>query len=106
MTKLAMISPVVSEKAYAQSLNNVYTFNAPVSLNKNEIRDAIESQFNVTVVSIKTQIQTGKSIRFSRGKKRFPGLTKRRDTKKVYATLKSGDSLPVFDTVEQNEGGK
>lgn len=104
--KLANITPLVSEKAYANSQNGVYVFNVPLNMNKNEIKAAIEEQFEVTVTSIKTLVQDGKSVRFSRGKRRYPGTTTRKDTKKAYATLKDGDSIKVFDTQEQTEGAK
>ncbi len=104
--KSMTIIPVVSEQAYAQSLNNVYVFRTPVGLNKNEIRKAIEEQFDVTVIGIKTLVQDGKAVRFSRGKNRHPGTTKRKDWKKAYVTLKEGDSIKVFDEVEQTEEKK
>lgn len=99
--KQMTIIPLVSEKSYAQSVNNVYTFRVPLNLNKNEISRAIEEQFGVTVINIKTLVQNGKAVRFSRGKNRYPGNTTRKDTKKAYVTLKEGDKLNVFDAVEQ-----
>lgn len=103
--KQMTIIPLVSEKAYAESLkNNVYTFRVPLNLNKNEIRLAVEEQFGVTVVNIKTLVQDGKAVRYSRGKNRYPGTTSRKDWKKAYVTLKDGDKLNVFDAVEQTEG--
>lgn len=41
--KSMTIIPVVSEKAYAQSAGNVYTFRVPLNLNKNEIQAAVEA---------------------------------------------------------------
>lgn len=104
--KLAQITPLVSEKAYASSQNNVYVFRVPLNLNKNEIRAAIEEQFGVNVVNIKTLVQDGKAVRFSRGKRSYPGTTYRKDTKKAYVTLKDGDSIKVFDVQEQTEEKK
>ena len=95
--KAMTIIPLMSEQAYAQSLNNVYVFRVPVTLNKNEIREAVQSQFDVTVTSVKTLVQNGKAVRFSRGKNRYPGNTTRKDTKKAYVTLAEGDSIQVFD---------
>ena len=70
-------------------------------MNKNEIKSAVEAQFGVTVVKVKTLVQDGKAVRFSRGKNRYPGITTRKDWKKAYVTLKEGDKLDVFDAVEQ-----
>lgn len=104
--KLPHIIPVMSEKAYSSSHSNVYVFKVPLGLNKNEIWQAVEEQFGVTVVNIKTLVQDGKSVRYSRGKGRYPGTTYRNDFKKAYVTLKEGDSIKVFDQVEQAEEKK
>ena len=104
--KQMTITPLVSEKSYAQSANNVYVFKAPLGLNKNEIQKSIEEQFGATITSIRTLVQDGNTIRYSRGKRRYPGTTTRKDTKKVYVTLKDGDSIKVFDTQDQAEEKK
>lgn len=90
------VYPRATEKAYAQSQSNVYVFNVPLTANKNEITDAIEAQYGVKVVRIKTLVQNGKAVRFSRGKNRYPGTTTRKDSKKAYVTLAEGDSIQVF----------
>lgn len=92
----AMI-PRVSEKAYAQSQNNVYVFNVPLTLNKQQIAAAVSEQFGVKVIKVKSLVQTGKAVRFNRGKRHNPGTTKRNDAKKAYVTLAEGDSIKVFD---------
>lgn len=100
------VTPLTTEKAYAQSLNNVYIFSVPLSANKQQITAAVQEQFNVTVVNIKTLVQTGKSVRFSRGKNRYPGTTNRSDSKKAYVTLKDGDKLAIFDQPATEEASK
>lgn len=103
MTNLLII-PRATEKAYAQSLStNTYLFTVPLDANKQQIKDAIEAQFEVSVTSIKTLVQSGKAVRFSRGKNRYPGNTTRKDTKKAYVTLAEGDSIQVFDTPAEEE---
>ncbi|PID32999.1 50S ribosomal protein L23 [Candidatus Saccharibacteria bacterium] len=104
--KSTTIIPLVSEKSYAQSQNNVYVFRVPLELNKNEIAAEVEKQFEVTVTKVKTLVQNGKAVRYSRGKNRYPGTTTRKDTKKAYVTLKDGDKLDVFDAMEQTEENK
>jgi len=91
------VFPRATEKAYAQSKNNVYVFDAPVSANKQQIVAAIEAQFSVKIVGIKTLIQNGKAVRFSKGKRSQPGNTNRKDLKKAYVTLAEGNSIKVFD---------
>lgn len=95
-----LVTPVTTEKAYGLSLKNVYVFNVPLAANKNEIVDAIESQYSVSVKEIKTLVQNGKAVRFSRGKNRYPGTTTRSDSKKAYVTLAAGSSLALFEQPE------
>jgi ribosomal protein L23 len=98
-----LVTPVTTEKAYGQSQKNIYVFNVPVKANKNEILDAIEAQYGVKIAAIKTLIQSGKAIRFSRGKNKFPGKTTRSDSKKAYVTLAAGSSLAIFEQSAQEE---
>jgi len=97
------VIPRATEKAYAQSLNNTYVFNVPLTANKQEIVAAVEAQFEVKVTGIKTLVQNGKAVRFSRGKNRYPGTTNRKDTKKAYVTLAQGDSINVFEQPAEEE---
>lgn len=100
---LITVTPRATEKAYAQSQNNVYVFNVPLSANKQQIIDAVQTQFEVKVTGIKTLVQSGKAVRYSRGKNRYPGTTARKDSKKAYVTLAKGDSIQVFDQPESEE---
>jgi large subunit ribosomal protein L23 len=103
MTTLISVIPRATEKAYTQSQNNVYVFNVPLTANKQQIIAAVESQFSVKVTRIKTLVQNGKAVRFSRGKNRSPGTTTRKDSKKAYVTLAEGDSIKVFEEPAKEE---
>jgi len=105
MTAISVI-PRATEKAYAQSQKNVYVFNVPLTANKQEIAAAVETQFNVKVTNVKTLVQSGKAVRFSRGKNRYPGTTTRKDSKKAYVTLAEGDSIQVFEQPAAEEEKK
>ncbi|MFZ1249845.1 MAG: 50S ribosomal protein L23 [Candidatus Microsaccharimonas sp.] len=96
-----LVTPVTTEKAYGLSAKNVYVFNVPLAANKNEITDAIKDQYGVDVKAIKTLVQSGKAVRFSRGKNRYPGTTTRSDSKKAYVTLAEGSSLAIFEQPEE-----
>ena len=99
-----LIIPRATEKAYAQSsATNTYVFSVPLDANKQQIVDAVESQFDVKVTNIKTLVQSGKAVRYSRGKNRYPGTTTRKDSKKAYVTLAEGDSIQVFDVPAEEE---
>lgn len=96
-----LVTPVTTEKAYGLSQKNVYVFNVPLSANKNEIADAVKEQYGVEVKTLKTLVQNGKAVRFSRGKNRYPGTTNRSDSKKAYVTLAAGSSLAIFEQPEE-----
>jgi large subunit ribosomal protein L23 len=103
---LISVTPRATEKAYAQSQNNVYVFNVPLDANKQQIVAAVEAQFEVKVERIKTLVQTGKAVRFSRGKNSYPGKTTRKDSKKAYITLAAGNSIQVFEQPAAAEPAK
>ena len=105
--KLTIVTPRATEKAYRLvTSQNTYVFDVPTTANKNEIVDAVESQFEGTkVASIKTLVQNGKAVRFSRGKNRNPGTTTRQKSKKAYVTLSEG-KIKVFEQEEVKEDKK
>ena len=105
--KLTIVTPRATEKAYRLiTVQNTYVFDVPTTANKNEIAAAVEEQFDGTkVASIKTLVQNGKAVRFSRGKNRNPGSTTRQNSKKAYVTLSEG-KIKVFDTEEPKEDKK
>ncbi len=97
MTTHISVYPRATEKAYGLAKSNVYVFDVPVSANKRQIVEAIESQFKVKTISITTLVQSGKAIRFNKGKRSHPGITNRKDLKKAYVKLAEGDKINVFD---------
>jgi ribosomal protein L23 len=106
MSTPIQIFPRATEKAYGLSKGNVYVFDVPTSANKQQILEAVESQFDVKTVNIKTLVQKGKGVRASRGKRAYPGTAFRKDMKKAYVTLIKGDSIKVFDEPEQTPDKK
>jgi len=99
---MILITPITTEKAYGLSAGmNTFVFNVPTSSNKQQIAAAVETQYEVKVVKVKTVLQKGKTVRFSRGKNRYPGSTNRQDAKKAYVTLAKDNTIPVFAAAEQ-----
>ena len=105
--KLVIVTPRATEKAYRLvTSQNTYVFDVPTNVNKNEIKAAVEAQFEgVKVANVTTLVQNGKSVRYSRGKNRYPGTTNRQDTKKAYVTLSEG-SITVFEQEDVKEEKK
>jgi large subunit ribosomal protein L23 len=99
---MILATPRTTEKAYGlSSSTNTYVFDVPLSANKQQIARTVEEQYEVKVTKVTTVVQKGKSVRFSRGKNRYPGVTNRQDTKKAYVTLAENNTIPVYETPEQ-----
>jgi large subunit ribosomal protein L23 len=81
--------PVITEKATMASEGGAVVFEVAMDATKPEIKQAIESLFNVKVKAVNTTITKGKAKKF-RGR---PG--KRRDVKKAYVTLVEGNTIDV-----------
>ncbi|MGZ0184481.1 MAG: 50S ribosomal protein L23 [Acidimicrobiales bacterium] len=88
-----IVRPVVSEKSYALMENHVYTFEVAKSASKPQIRDAVESIFDVKVLKVNTLNRDGKRKR-NRG---LPTFGKRPDIKRAYVTLVEGESIELFE---------
>jgi large subunit ribosomal protein L23 len=86
-----ILAPVVSEKSYSLIDNNAYTFLVHPDANKTEIRQAVESIWEVKVVSVNTLNRKGKSKRF-----RFTA-GRRADTKRAVVKLAEGDKIEIFE---------
>ena len=80
-------SPLISEKATFVSQFNHYVFKVAVSSSKPEIKEAIQSIFNVEVKSVNTLNQKGKKKRFSGKVGSRPGV------KKAYIKLAEGQTI-------------
>jgi large subunit ribosomal protein L23 len=81
--------PIVTEKATLASENNAVVFEVAIDANKPQIKEAVETLFNVKVKAVNTSITKGKVKRF-RGQ-----LGKRKDVKKAYVTLEEGNTIDV-----------
>lgn len=86
-----LIKPLVTEKSTDLMQENKYTFKVEPKANKIEIKNAVESIFNVDVIEVRTMNVTGKFKRQGRA----TGYTS--NWKKAIVTLKPGQKLPIFE---------
>ena len=84
-----IIAPVITEKATYLSEHNKVVFRVAKDATKQEIAEAIQELFKVTVVKVNTLVAKGKTKRW-RGR---PG--RRSDVKKAIVTLAEGQSIDV-----------
>ena len=92
-----VIRPVISEKSFALAEVGKYTFRVHDNAHKTEIRQAIESLFEVKVEEIRTAWVKPKPKR--RG--RTSGQT--RKWKKAIVQVASGQTIPIFRGLEGGE---
>ena len=81
--------PVITEKTTMASENGAVVFEVTIDANKPQIKEAVESLFDVKVKAVNTVVTKGKVKRF-RGK-----LGTRKDVKKAYVTLEDGNTIDV-----------
>ena len=89
-----ILKPVVSEKSYGLLDEGVYTFVVAPTANKIEIRQAVETIFNVRVVNVNTMNRKGKRKR----NRRTGAYGQRVDTKRALVTLAAGDKIDLFES--------
>lgn len=85
--------PLITEKSYSLAGQNKYSFIVNPSVNKVEIRKAVEKLFKVTVLKVNTVNVKGKPVRV----RNIPGY--RPDRKKAIVTIKEGEKIEVFESV-------
>ncbi len=88
-----ILRPVVSEKSYGLLEEGVYTFVVAPKATKSEIRDAIETIFDVSVLKVNTLNRKGKRKRERRSNR----WVRTSDQKRARVTLAEGDSIDLFE---------
>ncbi len=84
---------VLTEKAsLLRESNNQVVFEVSLGANKVQIRDAVQSLFNVKVTQVNTLVMRGKDRRMGRT------YGKMQNWKKAIVTLKEGDAIDFFSS--------
>ncbi len=86
-----IVAPHITEKATLLSEQNAVVFKVANKATKPEIKAAVEALFDVSVKSVNTIVQKGKT-------KRWKGAPyQRSDMKKAIVTLREGQSIDVTE---------
>jgi large subunit ribosomal protein L23 len=94
-----IIRPVVSEKSYVLAAVDKYTFRVHPDAHKTQIRQAVESLFDVGVLDVRTM-----SVK-SKPKRRGLTAGRTRSWKKAIVQVRPGDSIPIFQGLAGLEEG-
>lgn len=92
MANQILVKPLLTEKLTdLQEKRNQFAFVVGSGANKIEIKKAVESKYNVTVLSVNTITKNGKQkVQFT---KKGVLVGKKDDVKKAIVTLKQGDVI-------------
>ncbi|MBI2852707.1 MAG: 50S ribosomal protein L23 [Chloroflexi bacterium] len=82
--------PLITEKHASEQSAGKYAFEVGITATKNQIKQAVEKAFSVTVTAVNVSRVPGKSKRYGRR------LVPPRPWKKAIVTLKPGDSIEIF----------
>jgi len=88
-----LVKPLITEKGTYLASENKYIFEVAKDANKIEIKKAIEAVYNVSPIKVNIISVKGRKVRHGK----VSGMTK--DRKKAVVTLKSGESINVYEGV-------
>jgi large subunit ribosomal protein L23 len=86
-----IVSPIVSEKTYAEAERGKYTFVVSGKATKPDIRRAVEQIWGVHVRSVNTMRRRGKGVRRHWVRGRRP------DVRRAIVTLHPGEKIAIFE---------
>lgn len=94
MNSYLLVKPAITEKSLElANKQNVYTFVVDYRAHKNQIKEAVESTYDVSVLEVNTVMNQAESVRT--GRKRT--LTKTAKRKKAFVKIKEGQTIDIFD---------
>ena len=86
-----LVKPTITEKSTILQESGKYTFEIAPRANKVEVKEAVEKNFNVTVLDVNISRLRGKQKRYG------PRMVKQPDVKKAVVTLKQGDRINLIE---------
>jgi large subunit ribosomal protein L23 len=89
--------PIITEQSLQSAKLGEYTFDVDPSATKGQIKKAIETYFDVSVVRVRTAKLAGKTKRVGKLKKKLI----KSDRKKAMIKVKSGQKISLFEVQGQ-----
>jgi large subunit ribosomal protein L23 len=86
-----LVKPTITEKSTLLQESGRYTFQVAPKANKAQVKEAVEKNFNVTVLGVNITKLHGKRKRYGARVKKMP------DIKKAVITLKPGDRINLIE---------
>lgn len=92
-TYQVLLRPLITEKGTLLAEQNKYAFQVAMGANKLQVKDAVETAFNVHVLKVNTMVMPSKTRRVGRS----TGHTS--EWKKAVVTLAEGERIEFFEGV-------
>ena len=86
-----LLRPTITEKSTLLQESGKYTFRVASRANKVQVKEAVETSFNVTVLDVNITKTHGKRKRYG------SRITKKPALKKAVVTLASGDRIELVE---------
>ena len=86
-----LLKPTITEKSTDLQESGKYTFQVAPRANKVAVKEAVEKNFDVTVLDVNITKIHGKRKRYG------PRVSKQPDIKKAVVTLKAGDRINLIE---------
>ena len=86
-----LLRPTITEKSTLLQEDGQYTFEVAPRANKTLVKQAVEENFNVKVLSVNITVNRGKRKRYG------PRFKKQPDIKKAVVTLQAGDRINLIE---------
>ena len=86
-----LLRPTITEKSTLLQEEGQYTFQVAPKANKTLVKQAVEENFNVKVLSVNITLNRGKRKRYG------PRFKKQPDVKKAVVTLQPGDRIDLIE---------
>ena len=86
-----LLRPTITEKSTLLQEDGQYTFEVAPKANKTLVKQAVEENFNVKVLSVNITVNRGKRKRYG------PRFKKQPDVKKAVVTLQEGDRINLIE---------
>jgi large subunit ribosomal protein L23 len=97
MIRSILVKPVITEKmTLLQEQKNQYAFEVDINATKVDIKNAVQSKFNVKVQSIRTLTSQGKRKSQFTKRGRYEGF--RPNRKRAIVTLAKDNKIDLFET--------
>ena len=86
-----LLRPTITEKSTLLQESGKYTFRVAPRANKVQVKEAVETSFDVTVIDVNITKTHGKRKRYG------ARISKKPDIKKAVVTLVSGDRINLIE---------